>query len=308
MNTTRRAAAAVASLMALGTAALVTADPASAHGVSMVAGSRTYLCYIDGLTDTGEIRPDNPACADAVAQGGTQPLYDWFGVLRSEGGGRTEGFVPDGQICGGGTEKYAAYNMARADWPVTHLTAGATIQWRYSNWAAHPGRFDMYVTREGWSPTQPLAWGDLERFASVTDPPQSGGPGGPNYYFWDVELPQRTGQHIIFVHWIRSDSEENFYSCSDVVFDGGNGEVTGVNGELPAGTPAGQPGGGQEPEAPETPPTSQAPAAPETPSTTQAPAGAGQAPAAGDRDGSFVRLVAALRNALDAVLGEQASC
>ncbi len=28
--------------------------------------------------------------------------------------------------------------------------------------------------------------------------------------------------------WQRSDSQETFYSCSDVVFDGGNGEVTGV--------------------------------------------------------------------------------
>ncbi|MDQ0948977.1 cellulase/cellobiase CelA1 [Streptomyces phaeochromogenes] len=29
--------------------------------------------------------------------------------------------------------------------------------------------------------------------------------------------------------WQRSDSAETFYSCSDVVFDGGNGEVTGVH-------------------------------------------------------------------------------
>jgi hypothetical protein len=28
--------------------------------------------------------------------------------------------------------------------------------------------------------------------------------------------------------WKRSDSNETFYGCSDVIFDGGNGEVTGV--------------------------------------------------------------------------------
>ncbi|WP_428849339.1 cellulose binding domain-containing protein [Streptomyces scabiei] len=28
--------------------------------------------------------------------------------------------------------------------------------------------------------------------------------------------------------WQRSDSQETFYSCSDIVFDGGNGEVTGI--------------------------------------------------------------------------------
>jgi predicted carbohydrate-binding protein with CBM5 and CBM33 domain len=214
--------------MLVGAGALTASSPASAHGVSISAGARTYLCYVDGLTETGEIMPDNPACADAVAQGGTQPLYDWFGVLRSDGAGQTVGFIDDGEICGGGTEKYAAYNMARTDWPQTHLTAGATVEWRYSNWAAHPGRFDMYVTPEGWDPTEPLAWGDLDLFTSVTDPPQSGPPGGFDYYFWDVELPERSGSHIIFVHWVRSDSLENFYSCSDVVFDGGDGEVTGI--------------------------------------------------------------------------------
>jgi chitin-binding protein len=33
---------------------------------------------------------------------------------------------------------------------------------------------------------------------------------------------------MIFTHWVRSDSNENFYSCSDVAFDGGDGEVTGI--------------------------------------------------------------------------------
>jgi predicted carbohydrate-binding protein with CBM5 and CBM33 domain len=232
MSITRRAGTAFVFLMIVGALVVTSPSPGSAHGASLVAGSRTYLCYLDGLTDTGEIKPENPACADAVAQGGTQPLYDWFGVLRSDGAGRTVGFIPDGQICGGGTEKYAAYNMARADWPRTHLTSGATIEWRFSNWAAHPGRFDLYITADGWDPTQPLGWDDLELFDSVTDPPQSGGPGGLNFYYWNVELPERSGRHVIFVHWIRSDSLENFYSCSDVNFDGGQGEVSGLD---PAG-------------------------------------------------------------------------
>jgi chitin-binding protein len=219
----------VAALVAAVGAVVVTPSPAAAHGATLVPGSRTYLCWVDGLRSTGQIIPFNPACAAAVAQGGQQPLYDWFGVLRSDGGGRTVGFIPDGQLCGGGTTKWAAYNMARTDWPLTHLTSGRTIQFRHSNWAAHPGTFHLYVTRNGWSPTTPLAWADLVPFWSSTDPPQSGGPGALNYYFWDAQLPTgKTGRHIIFAHWVRSDSTENFYSCSDVIFDGGNGEVTGV--------------------------------------------------------------------------------
>ncbi|MFF5231661.1 lytic polysaccharide monooxygenase [Dactylosporangium sp. NPDC000521] len=220
-------------------AVLVVPAPASAHGVAMVPGSRTYLCYVDGLRANGQIAPSNPACADAVAQGGQQPLYDWFGVLRSDAGGRTTGYIPDGQICGAGTTKYAAYNAARTDWPTTHLTAGATIQMRYSNWAAHPGTFHLYVTRNGWSPTTPLAWGDLEPFWSATDPPQSGPPGALNYYSFNATLPSgKTGKHMLFIQWVRSDSQENFFSCSDIVFDGGHGEVTGIGGTPSSPSPS----------------------------------------------------------------------
>ncbi|ONK12962.1 spherodin-like protein [Streptomyces sp. MP131-18] len=205
-------------------------SPASAHGVSMSPGSRTYLCYKDMLA-SGNQTPSNPACADAVAETGTTPLYNWFAVLDSNGGGRTEGYIPDGEICSGGHNgpyDFSSYNAARADWPTTHLTAGSTIELQYSNWAAHPGDFDVYITKDGWSPTQPIGWSDLELINSVTDPPQQGGAGSDGgYYHWDQALPSgKTGQHVLFVHWIRSDSQENFYSCSDVVFDGGSGQVT----------------------------------------------------------------------------------
>ncbi len=44
------------------------------------------------------------------------------------------------------------------------------------------------------------------------------------------------------MQWVRSDSQENFFSCSDVVFDGGNGEVTGIRGS------GGDPDPGTEPD------------------------------------------------------------
>jgi chitin-binding protein len=250
---------------------LVAPSTATAHGVAIIPGSRTYLCFVDGLRSTGEIIAFNPACADAIAQGGTQPLYDWFGVLRSDANGRTVGFIPDGEICGGGTTKYAAYNMARTDWPLTHLSSGSTIQFRYSNWAAHPGTFRVSITRDGWTPNTPLAWGDLVSFWSSTDPPQSGGPGAFNYYFFDVTLPVKTGRHMIFIQWVRSDSQENFFSCSDVVFDGGHGEVTGVgpNGSQP---PTSQPPTSQPPTS--QPPTSQPPTS-QPPTTSPPPTGNG---------------------------------
>jgi chitin-binding protein len=211
---------------------LVSAPPAAAHGTMMKPGSRTFFCFKDGLTATGEIVPKNPACGAAVATSGVNSLYNWFGVLRSDGAGRTRGFIPDGQLCSGGNPTYDGFNVARDDWPVTHLTAGASFNWWYSNWAAHPGPFKMFVTKDSWSPTRPLAWDDLADtpFLTVASAQQVGSVGTPDgHYLWTGNLPAaKTGRHLIYTVWARTDSPETFYSCSDVVFDGGHGEETGV--------------------------------------------------------------------------------
>lgn len=224
--------AAAAVLGAAGLVAVAPPTPAEAHGAEVFPGSRQYLCWVDGQTANGQVDPKNPACADAYAVSGSSAFYNWFGNLDSNGAGRTAGYIPDGQICDGGGRgpyDFSGFNAVRDDWPRTHLTAGATYQFQHNNWAEHPGRFDVYVTEEGWDPSGPIAWADLELVDSVTDPPDTGGPGALNYYYWDVTLPaDRTGDHVVFTHWVRSDSNENFYSCSDVTFDGGDGEVTGV--------------------------------------------------------------------------------
>ncbi|MBA9001603.1 lytic polysaccharide monooxygenase auxiliary activity family 9 protein [Thermomonospora cellulosilytica] len=238
----RRAAALIgaAATALTATSVFVLTESASAHGAMMVPGSRTYLCWKDGLTPQGNIQPTNPACAAALAQGGTNAFYNWFAVLRSDGAGRMEGFIPDGKLCSADARVYdfSGFDLPRNDWPVTHLTAGATIQMRYNKWAAHPGTFRSYITKDSWSPTRPLTWADLEPvpFDQVTDPPSVGGPGSEgSYYYWNARLPAgKTGRHIIYSVWQRSDSNETFYNCSDVVFDGGNGEVTGIrNGGTP---------------------------------------------------------------------------
>jgi len=250
---------AAAMLIAAGVGAVVLPQTASAHGAIMVPGSRTFLCYKDGRTSTGEVVPQNPACAAAVAQSGVTSLYNWFAVLRSDGAGRMAGFIPDGQLCSGGTGgpyNFTGFNLARNDWPVTHLTSGATMEFDYNDWAKHPGTFSLYITKDSWSPTRPLAWSDLEStpFSQVVNPPSIGGPGTDDgHYWWNGTLPSgKSGRHLIYSVWSRSDSTETFYGCSDVVFDGGHGEVTGIGGST---TP--------------TPPTT--PSTPGTPGTTTPP-------------------------------------
>jgi predicted carbohydrate-binding protein with CBM5 and CBM33 domain len=226
------AVASVATLMTALLAVVLIPQSASAHGAMMTPGSRTFFCWQDGLSPQGNIVPINPACSAAVAQSGANSLYNWFSVLRSDGAGRTQGFIPDGQACSGGNPGYSGYDLPSADWPVTHLTSGASIQFKYNKWAAHPGWFYLYITKDGWNPNRALTWGDLESTPFHTaDHPQSVGSPGTNdaHYYWNATLPSnKTGRHIIYSVWKRSDSAETFYNCSDVVFDGGNGEVTGV--------------------------------------------------------------------------------
>ncbi|PRX98885.1 lytic polysaccharide monooxygenase [Allonocardiopsis opalescens] len=199
--------------------------PALAHGGMTYPATRTYACYVDGLAggNGGDLNPTNPACAEAVRIGGKTPLWNWFGNLLSDSAGRHEEVIPDGNLCGPGAT-FAAYRMPHPDWPTTTLESGAPITFRYNAWAAHPGTWTQYVTPQGWDPSQPLRWDDLEVFDEVTNPPINGsGPHGAEYT-WNAVLPERTGRHVIYSVWERSDSPEAFYNCSDVVFTGGNEE------------------------------------------------------------------------------------
>ena len=214
----------------------VTPTQANAHGAATSPGSRTYLCYQDLILSEATQTPRNAGCASAVASGTTQPLYDWFGVLRSDGAGRMAGFIPDGELCGGGSAKFKAYNAPGTAWPATHLTSGAPWTVHYNAWAAHPGQFRLYVTKDGWDPSKPLAWSDLESTPFSTWDERT--PNGDGEYYWDVTLPRKTGRHIIYSVWSRTDSTETFYGCSDVEFDGGRGNVTGIPGyDGDTGTP-----------------------------------------------------------------------
>ncbi|MFI7275584.1 lytic polysaccharide monooxygenase [Streptomyces sp. NPDC049879] len=198
----------------------------------MDPGSRTYLCWKYSINSSGAMDPQNPACRAALNKSGANGFYNWFAVLRSDGGGRTQGFVPDGKLCSGGATVYdfSGFDLPRTDWPYTHVTAGDTYEFTYNPWAHHPGTFHQYVTEDGWDPTQPLTWDDIENtpFHSETNPPYRGSVGNPeSEYYWTAQLPtNKQGRHIIYTVWQRSDSQETFYSCSDVTFDGGNGEVT----------------------------------------------------------------------------------
>ncbi|MEO1083115.1 MAG: lytic polysaccharide monooxygenase, partial [Acidobacteriota bacterium] len=84
----------------------------------------------------------------------------------------------------------------------------------------------FFVTPEGWDPTTPLTWADLDADPSDTavDPfcelgsvPLEVLPEIGPAYRMRCPLPQRTGRHVIYQVWQRSDSPEAFYACVDVI-------------------------------------------------------------------------------------------
>jgi chitin-binding protein len=235
MPAARRAAAAFVTAGVVGAApfalTVCAAGSAAAHGSLGDPVSRVAQCYAEG--------PENPrsaACRAAVAAGGTQALYDWNGVRIGDVAGRHQERVPDGELCSAGNEAFKGLDLARADWPATSVRRGSyTFEYRVT--APHKGTFTVYVTKPGYAPSRPLAWDDLDLahpVATSTDPAASGG-----FQRFSGTLPRRSGRHLLYTVWQRSDSPEAFYSCSDVTFGGtdtgtGTDSGSGSGGETSA--------------------------------------------------------------------------
>jgi len=218
------------------TAVVASPEPASAHGSLASPPSRVYTCWKEGPET-----PQSDACKAAVAAGGTQALYDWNEVSLIDVDGHHRERIPDGKLCSAGRDKYRGLDLQRADWPATKVTAGSyTVQLHAT--APHAGSdFEFYITRDGWSPTQPLNWTDLvplEAFRNV-NPTSS--------QTFTITLPQRSGRQILYMIWQRvAYSDEAFYSCSDIDFGGSSTpppspSPTASPSASPTASPTGQP-------------------------------------------------------------------
>lgn len=201
------------------TIGVLTPATASAHGALSAPVSRILACYAEG--------PEHPVsqiCKDFVADSGTQPLYDWNEVNIPDADGQSRSVIPDGHLCSANRDKYRALDWARTDWPATPVPAGRlNVGFRVT--APHKGVMTLYITKEGYDPTQPLKWSDLDDTPIATYATDSSAPSG--YYNFTADLPARTGRQLIYQVWQRTDSPEAFYGCADVVF-GQTGTTAGA--------------------------------------------------------------------------------
>ncbi len=178
------------------------------HGTVTSPPSRVYACYLENPEN-----PDSPPCIAAVASHGTQPLYDWNEINQAEADGQHMLYVMDGNLASGGRpEKYGGMDQVTSDWVATPVTPGPfTVTWTVT--APHAtAYYDVYITVEDWTPDQPLTWDSLELLVRTPPSPAADVVDIP------VTLPERTGKHVIYSIWQRSDSPEAFYSTSDVDF------------------------------------------------------------------------------------------
>jgi chitin-binding protein len=212
---------------------------ANAHGTLSNPPSRVYVCKNEGPES-----PDSNACKAAVAAGGTQALYDWNEVSLLEAGGQHQALIPNGKLCSAGRDKYRGLDLVRSDWPATSFSAGPrTIT--YHATAPHANsNFSFYITRSGWNPTMPLNWSDLVHIQTFNNQNPT------TFTNWTINIPQRTGRHILYSIWQRVvGSNEAFYTCSDVNFGGGTNPTPSPSptptspSPSPSPTPTQQPGG-----------------------------------------------------------------
>jgi predicted carbohydrate-binding protein with CBM5 and CBM33 domain len=228
------------------------AGPASAHGAMTNPISRQAACGPEGGKSTR-----SRACQVALDGTGARSLDDWDTIRVPGVAGRDRERIPDGRLCSGGIDAFSALDAARTDWPSTMLAAGAEFTFRYRATIPHQGTFRLYVTADGYTPSEPLTWSDLERkpFLTATDPPLRDGS-----YRIEGTLPAaKTGHHVIYAVWQNSDTPDTYYSCSDVAFTTNDG----VAGEAApsAGAASGPDPGSQSESAPQlAPPPDEEPA------------------------------------------------
>ncbi|APJ03988.1 lytic polysaccharide monooxygenase auxiliary activity family 9 protein [Silvanigrella aquatica] len=186
---------------------------AHAHGSMEYPVSRVYNCFLED--------PENPksdACKALVKTPfTTQPLYDWNGVNQGNVDGKHREVIPDGTLCGANNAMFSGLDLPRSDWVMTDISPNIENKMQFIYYATTPHAtkyFEFYITKDSYDPKLPLKWSDLEEkpFCTVKDYEEIN-----KKIKMSCPYPKgKTGRHVIYNIWQRSDSPEAFYACIDV--------------------------------------------------------------------------------------------
>ena len=138
------------------------------------------------------------------------------------------------KLCSGNNPTFRGLDVNRSDWQTTPIQADANGKFTFVFKATAPRHARLALLRH----PRRLAAGKpaaLGRPAGVLHAGQYAAVG--RRHLLQCTLPQRTGQHVIYNTWQRSDSTEAFYTCMDVRFQEAEGPHRHRNGRTPARSP-----------------------------------------------------------------------
>lgn len=182
----------------------------TAHGYISSPKSRVLICK-----ENDPANPTLPACIAARDVGNigfySPQQVQIYGAMDNH-----QQLIPNGKLCSAGRPEFAGLDLVRSDWTTTLVTAG-TKEFVWTNTAMKKTLYiRYYITKAGFNPaTTQLKWSDLELI-------HDSGPAGLERESRHlVNLPHRTGKHIVYGIWQRNweiDAAEAFYQCVDVEF------------------------------------------------------------------------------------------
>jgi predicted carbohydrate-binding protein with CBM5 and CBM33 domain len=206
-------------------AAIITSQPASAHGSVTDPPSRNYGCWerwgSNHLDPT--MAQKDPMCWQAW-QADPNAMWNWNGLFREGVAGNHQAAIPDGQLCSAGHTQSGRYNALDAVGNWTATSIGNNFNVRLFDGASHGADYiRVYVTKPGFNPvTTALKWSDLEQVSQIGNTPaaQWNQVSGGVQIDVPVALSGRTGRAMVYTIWQASHLDQSYYFCSDVTFGG----------------------------------------------------------------------------------------
>ena len=179
---------------------LMTSGSASSHGYTDSPISRQKVCQSGGApTACGPIQYEPQSVEGPKGFPGAGPA--------------------DGKLCAGGNAQFAQLDDPRGGgWPTTRVTGGQsyTFSWRFTAMHATTD-FKYYITKNGYSPSQPITRANLELTPFFAVPFNGQRP--PSTLTHTGQIPAgKSGHHVILAVWTIADTPNAFYACSDVQF------------------------------------------------------------------------------------------
>ncbi|WP_380179660.1 lytic polysaccharide monooxygenase [Kalamiella sp. sgz302252] len=209
--------------------------PALRHGHIATPASRAYFAWQEGKLNAGQLNQREAGKFFPATQSGLTDV-----VAPSD----SPNALPprDGEIASANQGDGRFLDEPGTHWKKHTVTSNEIMKFVWTYTAPHSTRrYNYFITREDWNPNLPLSRAQFESEpffkAEFTEQPfWSHGatlrPTGPTTH--EIQLPQRSGYHVLLAVWEVADTGNAFYQVIDLDFVGnGNG------GEIIPAIPAG---------------------------------------------------------------------